>query len=167
MVSHARYLVRLAVVAALAACGGGSDPTPDAAPDAPAPITGLGQSCMLSLAVPDCPAQMGCLPYAGSSTVGICTPLCLDGATMTADAQGNLMVTPDPLGAGPTATCAAAYTAGIGEAACTSVVFWSPDDPTLMPGTTYTDVGVVCEIFCSAASECPGALRCVQGRCET
>ena len=160
----------IGVCVALFACGGGSggSPPPDAPPDAPAAVTGIGQACVPAMDGADCPAQaMGCLQYSANATIGICTPLCVESGTMTVDATGNLTVTPDPLGAGPSGICSTAYTAGIGESACTAVVGWSPADDPLVAGKTYSGVAVACEIYCSADNKCPGALTCNMGRCET
>jgi len=158
-------------VAVLAACGGGNGtPTPDAAvtPDAPASLTGLGQACSLAQQGNDCPAPLGCLGFEGNPTTGICTPPCVEGGTMTTDAQGNLAITPDPLASGPTTTCTAAFSETVGVPACISVVLWSPMED-LVVGKTYTDVTVVCAIVCSANNTCPGSLHCnaVNHQCET
>ena len=151
------------VLAALVACGG------DGEEEEPA-LLGLGQACVLAMQGNDCPSQaMGCLGYPGNTTMGFCSPLCVTGGTMVSSAQGDLAITPDPEAAGPTATCTSAFVGRVGQVACTGVVLWSPQDAVLVPGKTYTDVGVACEIFCSADKKCPGALRCVDsdgGRCE-
>lgn len=163
MSSLPRCLVGVCVV--LFACGGGGgDPPP---PDAPPPITGIGQSCVPAMNGADCPAEaQGCLQFAANATVGICTPACLEDATMAVAANGDLTVVPDPLAAGPRSICTSAYTAGIGQAGCTRVVNWSPPDEPLESGKMYTDVVVVCEIGCSADKKCPGTLRCNVDRCE-
>ena len=149
------------VVSMFAACGGddggsgGNVDAPkviDAAPDAPAGLTGLGQSCDPAMMDADCPTTApSCVGLAGG-TKTYCTPNCLTNGSATTDAQGQITTTtpaPTP------ANCTAAYSGAIGTPACGLILSYTPMDATLMPNKAYTGINLGCVIRCSSAGTCP------------
>jgi len=154
------FAVSLMFGSALVACGddGGSNPVVDAPivvdapPDAPAGLTGLGQSCNPAMMDADCPANApSCVGLAGG-TKTYCTPLCLTNGSATTDATGQIMTTtpaPTP------ATCTGAYSGAIGTAVCGVILTYTPMDAMLMPNKAYTGINLGCAIRCSAAGTCP------------
>lgn len=141
----------------LAACGGddggssGVDAPPpvDAAPDAPAELTGLGKKCVLSAQGQDCPPDYGCLgPLTQGGTTGFCTQQCLpEGSMFTTDAQGAPGQESPTLASGD-AVCSPLYTGSPGVGKCLQVFGFSPTPPAsgFMANTTYTfDVACVIE----------------------
>jgi len=156
------FVVSLFAVSMSAACGddgGGGGGGVDApkvidAPmiDAPAGLTGLGQSCDPAMMDADCPANApSCIGLAGG-TKTYCTPLCLTNGSATTDGTGQITTTtpaPTP------ATCTGAYTGAIGTAACGVILTYTPMDATLMPNKAYTGISLGCAIRCSAAGTCP------------
>jgi len=167
---HRRLLLRICTVAVLVACKHDDDKPPDAkvtldaaAPvDAPA-ISGLGQKCASST---ECPANApSCISYKLSTgpSPKYCTPLCLQGATMMTDAQGNLSTpTPPP----DTAKCIAAYSGGAGASvACVVPIAWTPMDNPFKASTTYTNLSMGCVILCGTGNACPSGTSCINGGC--
>jgi len=157
-------------VVALFACGDKKTQTPDAKVyfdahiymDAP-PLMGLGQKCATDA---DCPTNAPlCRSYklsTGNSPL-FCSPLCLEGATMTTDAQGNVTATsPAP----DVSKCTAAYGGGIlGLPTCGNWLSWTPME-TFQPSTTYTNIMWGCYIRCTNAdTTCPAGLTCINGGC--
>jgi hypothetical protein len=129
--------------------------------DAP-PVTGLGQRCSSDA---DCPANAPlCRSFKLSSNTSplYCSPACLEGATMTTDAQGNV-TTPSP--APDNAKCTAAYTGGVlGGPTCANWLSWTPMDSPFKNSTTYTNITMGCVILCVNGG-CPAGLTCTNGGC--
>ncbi len=170
------FLISFVLGSALVACGGDDGPsggvdappaTVDAAPDAPAALMGLGQRCVPSMGGADCPGDLGCLgPSTSTTNNGMCTTQCAMNVMFTTNAQGGVppqgmtgAETPNP--AASNGTCTAAYTGGIGTAACNSPfgLTPAPSGGMLAPNTTYT-VQYACGINCGANNTCPTGLTC-------
>jgi hypothetical protein len=157
----------------IVACGGGgSGKTPDAAVqvdaaiDAPASITGIGQPCVVAMQGADCPAGTdGCLS-GGTATMGICTKLCVGPTppgTFKTDAQAAIPIppaagapAPDP--ATKNSVCSGAYTGTVGTSACDTFVNVMPAPP-LVANTNYTFLAA-CTVTCGAGNTCPSPLTC-------
>ena len=163
-------MIRIWVAIALVACKHDATKMPDAKVylDAPPPVdapalTGLGQKCASST---ECPANApSCISYKLSTgpSPKYCTPLCLQNATMTTDAQGNLSTpTPPP----DNAKCTAAYSGGAGASvACVVPIAWTPMDTPFKPSTTYTSFSMGCVILCGTGNACPTGTSCLNGGC--
>lgn len=162
----------LAAIVMTVACGDDGD-TPIDAPkvfldakefmDAP-PVTGLGARCSSPA---DCPANAPeCVTYklsTGASPM-YCTPKCLEGATMTTTAGGNVTATtPAP----DNAKCTAAYTGGVlGGPTCANWLSWTPMHTPFMGSTTYTNITWGCVVLCTNNNTtCPAGMSCINGGC--
>lgn len=162
-----RTFLFVSMIVTLAACGddGGSSGTPDAAidaaPDAPAALMGLGQTCVVAMQGADCPSNApGCLSYTQGATMGVCTNICVMDGTFMTDADS--MLVPASFNPNPTSrdsVCQGLYTGdAMGTPTCSALTARTPAG-NLMPSTTYT-FSMACEISCGAGNTCPAGLTC-------
>lgn len=164
--NHLSVVLFFGLSAALVACGGDDggggvtvpDASIDAAPDAPAALTGLGQACDPAMQGADCPAMYGCLTFTMGATKGLCTKYCVMNGSFMTDA----MAKPGALNPDPTTKngeCAAIYTGGsAGVPECNILTRREPTGA-LEANKTYT-FDFVCGIACGAGNTCPGTLTC-------
>lgn len=156
------FVMSLFVGAALTACGDdGGTSTPDApivvidaAPDAPAALTGVGQKCGTGL--PACPANASqCVGFQG--TTQWCTPLCLENGSGTTNAQGQLTATTPAPNNG---ACTGAFTGTAGMAVCGVILAITPMDNPLVANKAYTGISLACVVACGASNACPTGMTC-------
>jgi hypothetical protein len=150
-----RFVLLAGSMTAITACGGSTEKL---APDASVGLPGLGQLCNS----PDtCPANASsCVKYSDTGP-GICTPVCLDGGTMTTNSAGAVAsVTPDPGDAPQSTICSSSYPASGGRPSCETFVQYTPMDLPVLASKTYTNVRLVCAIVCLAGDTCPAPLHC-------
>ena len=131
--------------------------------DAP-PVMGLGQKCTSPA---DCPAsapECVTMKLSSGNSPMYCTPKCLEGATMTTDANGNVTATsPAP----DNAKCTAAYTGGIlGAPTCANWLSWTPMDAVFGNNKMYSNITWGCVIRCTNSdTTCPANMMCINGGC--